>query len=309
MTEFKKRLIILSGILLVLSSCKNVNNNEQNALKGELKMIEVPSIITDNYERNLYIVKHFWDGVNFSDTSYLVNQQGLNTHFSAYLEYLTTVPHDMALTSVKALANRAILGHPKMMMALQEMFEKGFYHPNSIFKNEELYIGVLEEYIKSDKLDSAIKEKLTKQLELAMRNRVGTKAIDFSFIYPDGQRGSLYKIPAEYLILIFFDPDCPSCKSTMENMEKSQVIASFGGKVKVLTMYAGVDFENWKSFAPLLNKKWLNGCDKDLVIMNNSLYDLRPTPSLYLLDKSKTVILKDAPFEAIESYLKNNTTI
>ncbi|MCK9628948.1 MAG: DUF5106 domain-containing protein [Bacteroidales bacterium] len=287
----------------VLISCKGNRETSHESSRGILKMIEVPSIITDQKEAALYIADHFWDNVNFNDTSYIANKQALNTHFSAYLQYLTAVPHNAALKSVTKLADSAIAGNPGMMMKIQEMLETGLYHPNSIFRNEELYIAVLKRYIQSDKPEKIIKERLSKQLDLALKNRLGTKAIDFSFVHADGRISSLYKISSDYLILIFFDPDCPTCKATMKSMESSPALNAAAGKLKIVTIYAGVDFENWKSYAPQLNKKWINGCNKDLSIMDGSLYDMRPTPSLYLLDKSKTVLLKDAPLEIIEGFV------
>jgi len=35
---------------------------------------------------------------------------------------------------------------------------------------------------------------------------------------------------------------------------------------------------------------------------------MRPTPSLYLLDRSKTVLMKDAPYEAIEAFVADRVT-
>lgn len=300
---FYKAAAIIICSAAILTSCKGKKDAAQESSKGVLKMIEVPSIITDEKEAALYIADHFWDNVDFDDTSYISNKQALNTHFSAYLQYLTAVSHEAALKSVIKLSDSAIAGNPKMMMKIQEMFETGLYHPNSVFRNEELYIAILKRYIQTEKLEEVIKERLSKQLDLALRNRLGTKAIDFSFVSAEGRESSLYKISSDYLILIFYDPDCPTCKSTMQNMENSPVLASATAKVKILTMYAGVDFESWKSHVKQLDKKWINGCNKDLSIMDGSLYDMRPTPSLYLLDKSKTVLMKDAPFEAIEAYV------
>ncbi|MDD3033991.1 MAG: DUF5106 domain-containing protein [Bacteroidales bacterium] len=303
----KSALIIICSTAILIS-CKGKREAAPVSEKGILKMIEVPSIITDPKEEALYIADHFWDNVDFNDTSYIANKQALNTHFSAYVQNLTTVPHDAALKSVTKLADSSIAGNPRMMMKIQEMFETAFYHPNSIFRNEELYIAILQRYIQSGKPEEVVRERLTNQLNLALKNRLGTKALDFSFVNADGRESSLYKISSDYLILMFYDPDCPTCKATMQSMESSPILAAAEGKLKILTIYAGVDFENWKSHVPKLSKKWINGCNKDLTIMDGSLYDMRPTPSLYMLDRSKTVLMKDAPYEAIEAFVADQVT-
>ena len=46
-----------------------------------------------------------------------------------------------------------------------------------------------------------------------------------------------------------------------------------------------------------------NGYDKKLVIKEKNLYDLKAIPTLYLLDKDKKVLLKDATVAQIDQYL------
>lgn len=43
--------------------------------------------------------------------------------------------------------------------------------------------------------------------------------------------------------------------------------------------------------------------DDGQVITKERLYDLRAIPTFYLLDREKRVLLKDAPFRVIETYL------
>ena len=54
---------------------------------------------------------------------------------------------------------------------------------------------------------------------------------------------------------------------------------------------------------PIYPDEWYNGFDPDMVIRNDELYNVRAIPSLYLLDKDKRVILKDAPENKIFQYL------
>mgnify|MGYP002527024690 FL=1 len=51
--------------------------------------------------------------------------------------------------------------------------------------------------------------------------------------------------------------------------------------------------------------EWINGYDKKQTIEQNNLYDLKAIPTLYLLDKDKTVLLKDVTTKEIEEYLQN----
>ena len=73
--------------------------------------------------------------------------------------------------------------------------------------------------------------------------------------------------------------------------------------LKVLSVYPDEDMKAWKEYFPTLPTHWLNGYDASQQIKNEELYDLRAIPTLYLIDRKKFVILKDAPFGEIEHYL------
>ena len=65
--------------------------------------------------------------------------------------------------------------------------------------------------------------------------------------------------------------------------------------MQVLNIYIDEDIEAWRSYMPIYPENWYNGFDPDLVIRGENLYNVRAIPSLYLLDRDKTVIMKDAP--------------
>ena len=50
---------------------------------------------------------------------------------------------------------------------------------------------------------------------------------------------------------------------------------------------------------------WINGFDSNQKIANEELYDLKAMPTLYLLDKGKKVLLKDADLDEILLFLQN----
>ena len=53
------------------------------------------------------------------------------------------------------------------------------------------------------------------------------------------------------------------------------------------------------------HKEWINGYDPDFVIRTDRLYAVRAVPSLYLLDKKKNVLMKDA----LPEYVLNALTL
>ena len=72
----------------------------------------------------------------------------------------------------------------------------------------------------------------------------------------------------------------------------------------VLNIYIDEDLKAWKEYMPVYPEDWYNGYDPDYVIRTDVLYNVRAIPSLYLLDKDKTVIMKDAPDTRLFDWLE-----
>ena len=49
-------------------------------------------------------------------------------------------------------------------------------------------------------------------------------------------------------------------------------------------------------------ENWINAYDGGMVITKERVFDIQDIPTIYLLDKNKRIILKDASLEEIESF-------
>jgi thiol-disulfide isomerase/thioredoxin len=142
-------------------------------------------------------------------------------------------------------------------------------------------------------------------LKTVQKNKPGTKATDFDYTLPDGSTHKLSALPSEYVILYFYNPECHECAAVKEKMVSSRVINTLQQKerLKILALYPDENLETYRKHLPEMPPAWINAYDKRTIIKNRELYDLKAIPTLYLLDKDKIVLLKDMPFEALETYL------
>ena len=76
-------------------------------------------------------------------------------------------------------------------------------------------------------------------------------------------------------------------------------------RLAVVNVYIDEDIQAWRSYMPIYPEEWYNGFDPDFVLKENTLYNIRAIPSLYLLDSDKRVIMKDAPEERLFNYLSS----
>lgn len=295
--------------MLCLCSCNNGNAShtsndiQQDTIKAFV-LPTIPPMLTEPELRADFLVKHYWDNVNFADTNYIHHSEITEQAWADYCDLLNHVPLKTAQAAMKQTIVQAEKER-KVYDYLTELADKYLYDPNSPLRNEEFYIPVLEAMTASLILSDTDKIRPQARLELAQKNRKGTKAFDFTYTLASGTQGTLYQIQADYTLLFINNPGCHACAEGIEAIRNSPVISKLMAdkKLKVLALYPDEELDEWKKHRSDFPNEWINGYDKELTLKTENRYDLRAIPTLYLLDKNKMVLLKDAPAPTIEEYL------
>ena len=177
--------------------------------------------------------------------------------------------------------------------------------PNSPYRNEELYIPVVE-HLATSPLASEEQRAYAAWLEPRIKlNRPGQTAADFAFISPKGRHESLHATidarKPHRTLLFFSNPGCPNCKEITETLSQELAVRAMldDGRLLVVNIYPDEDVQAWLDYLPNYPAEWVCGYDADQLLNSNTVYWLRAIPSLYLLDEQKRVILKDAPLNVL----------
>ncbi len=309
------------------------NSKGQQYKSEEVKLnyfpaVEAPAVVANEDERHIYRIKNYWN-LFLEDKrveQVLINRDklpkgsvlGLDSlvfeqRFGEYAQYINLYAvlfsYQEASEYLKELIKRAdeiaVQGDKSLYFRLLELFEKYLYSPASPLLNEELYIPVMEAFMSSSTLDSLEKLPYKFQLDLASLNRVGTEANNFNFrelIKGEGgevsyRKSSLYAESATFTLLFFNNPDCPACSEILAELKSSSQIMDRvdTGELKIITVYVDEDLDLWRNNRDSYPDNWLYTHTPDSNMADNKVYGLRAIPSLYLLDKDKKVIFKDAP--------------
>ena len=270
----------------------------------------VPVVITDPDEAMLYLSKHFWDQFPFADTT-LIDQPDITEQgFVDYIQILNQIPHSDAEKSLLSMLDKA-KETPTMYVHFASLYTQYLYDPNSPFRNEELYIPVVNNLLKSGLLSEADQSVYDFHQEMIMKNRIGTKATDFVYTLANGDKKKMHALQSSYLLLYFTNPDCPACAALTQELSNSKVLWSMfsmnnppiHNMLTVLSIYPDSNIDQWRKALPNLPQKhWVNAFDDGTVLTNKRLYDIKAIPTLYLLNKNKEIILKDTSLEGIEEY-------
>ena len=287
-------------ILLVVFALSTV----VNSLGSEVfPLPSVPDSLVTTESRANYLALHYWDNIDFNDSTIIGNEDISEQGFSNFISIMPYVTQ-------KEVAFAEFVSKISLKPDVQDYFmavaKKYLAESQSPVFNEELYITMLQSLLSSDMLDSARRAKYSAILNTEMKNRVGEVATDFEFMLRDGGRGRLSEIDAKYILVFFSDPDCDRCNSVKAQIDASAVvrIKLLLGDLALLSVCVEGDTDAWKRIKT--PDEWIDACDEKGAIYDQELYDIPGLPSFYLLDSSHRVILRDVHFQLVENFLDNN---
>ncbi|GHV48522.1 hypothetical protein FACS1894181_04480 [Bacteroidia bacterium] len=298
--------LYLLSLFLCFVDCKGQQN--KSVLPAEepytFQMITIPATLTSPEERAAYLVKHYWDNFEFADTSLVRRQQAIEQALVDYIDIFPYATQTIVRESIRGMLKKAEKAE-NIFVYFASLYERYLYEPNSPMRNDEYYIPVLETLLESPSWKEKVRP--AELLRLAKLNRTGQVANNFTYTLANGQKGTLHALRSAYTLVFFYNPDCHNCQEVSGGLQQSATVSSMlaAKRLNILAIYTDADLAAWKRYLPQMPKEWTVSYDEKRAIDREELYDLKAIPSLYLLDKDKKVLLKDATFEQVENYLGN----
>ena len=293
-----------------------IEDNHPNSLLSSIllcnKEIEIPEppknengdILDANFQYNYY-KNHYFDYVNFSDKR-LLRTQFFHPKVDRYFEKLIVPAPDTIINESKWLLEKASANEDVFKYTLQMLFNK--YNNSNIMGMDKVFVFYAETYYlngKAEWADSTWLKKVEKRVIEIKPNLIGNKAPEMRLLSPNDDFISLHSINAEYTILFFYEPSCGHCKKTAPILKKLSDKYWEKG-VEVLAIYTQHEKENWVKFIENQNlDNWINAWDPYNQSHFRQNYDVKSTPSIYLLDKNKNIIGKRIDVETVEKILED----
>lgn len=268
-----------------------------------------------------YLKKHFFDGIDFKDNRLLRNPF-LENRIATYFNSFVPVTPEAVTTEIVQILNQTDQPNGDVFKYLSLHFVDLYAEPK-IMGMDRVFINIYNTYFKNKEytwLQLKQKEFFKFKVSSIKDNLVGDKGRNLFMLTQDQKRIDLYDIKAKYTVIAFWDPTCGHCATEIPKMHE---LYEKEWKQKGVVVFAVNNNTNemvkWKEF---IDKEklsdWVNVYPAPVVTGNytkedvdfQTLYNVRQTPVIYLLDQDKKIIAKKVGAEnytkIIEQLEKNN---
>lgn len=237
--------------------------------------------------RSNWLVEHFWDSMNFKEKS-SVDQNALNDAFKVYVTPMRFASEEASEASAAKLISQ-IAKNPVLSIQFAKAAEEALYGPRAEVWNDALVVRFFDNVIKNKgiKKDRKVRfERIRNQLANTLRGAVPP---EFDYTTPDGKQSHYY--PNGVITIIEFgDPGCDECRMAKLKMDTNVRLGNLIDKGKVNVLFVVPDPEDgWQSELKDYPSKWHVGASESV----SDLYDIRRTPTLYVIDREGKVAAKN----------------
>ena len=245
----------------------------------------------------------YWDDVDFSDSS-LVASRAFQDKMVAYF-YSFTDGDEKRFDSLSIAGLGLLLDKAKVNMSVYE-YVLGFALNGYTSLGRDAVTGYHLNYPQLKEGEISMEEglRLDSITEPYQMVKVGAKAPDFNGFTIDGNAYGIYNSNATYCIVVFWSTDCEYCHDFLVQIRKH------------LDMKAGFELV---TFALAEDKAEVEQAVKTMRLPGYHFYDdkrwdgkafldyhITSTPTVFILDKDKTIVCKPYDWKELKQWLKSN---
>ena len=247
---------------------------------------------------------HWFDNFDLADPR-LVRTPFLFGKIMHYIEKMTVQHPDSLAISIDKVLEKA--------KPTEEIFKYYLIHflneyaKSKIVGMDAVYVHIAKKYYETGQAPWTDQEQLEKIIENANKLEpllIGKIAPNIQMEFQDGSPIQLHDFKSPLTVLFFWDPECGHCKKSMPEMvEFAKTYKEKGVAVFAICTRLVTRDDEGKFSMDEVDKCWKFISEKDMDVFWNTvdpyhrsryktIYDIRSTPQIYVLDEDKTILSK-----------------
>ncbi|MDO4190127.1 MAG: redoxin domain-containing protein [Bacteroidales bacterium] len=288
------------------------------AMMNCTREISLPQNLTQE-QRWQFVRNHFFDYVNLADAR-LPHIPTYKQMIDRYVGRELFQHPDSISIGVDTLLNQILRAENKgyegtvYYYTLNYLFTK--FQNTSYTGYDRIFTNMVERHYLTHHLPerTLANKEFMDRVELRYRavspSCVGNHAPDLQLRDNQGRWVHTDSLEAEFMVLIFYDIECDHCAKVVntwkEMLENDSWLAH---RTQTVLFYTEEKKNDWLEY---IEKNQLGGFVNVMDPFRSSrfveLYNIGSTPSVYVLDKEKTVIGRQIPIERVSQMIRNSAT-
>lgn len=299
-----------------------IKDNPESMMAAMLTTMKEPEVPVKNpvtkedslYNYN-YFKGHYWDGVTFMDER-IVRTPFFLPKFERYYKEILPQSSD---SIIKDIDYRLLYARncPEMYKFMLNWFTDEYYNPKYMGQ-DAVFVHLFEKY-HSKGLTSWLSEKQLKTISdrayMQMSNLIGLNAANLEMVDSAGKFKPLYDLKADYTFVVFWDPNCGHCKEEIPRIDSIYRASWKAHNVRIYAVLSENDHKKeWVNYIKEHNiGDWTNvyetkemekAVEDAKKPSYRQLYDVTQTPTIFLLDKEKRIVVKKLGWKQVNDFLE-----
>jgi peroxiredoxin len=284
-----------------------------NAMK-EPEVPEIPLLPNGKPDSTFgykYYKAHFWDDTDFTDDR-LLRTPVFHNKLKKYFDNVVVQNPDSIIIEADILIEKS-RPNPEMFKYLV-WFTTYRYENPEYMGMDKVFVHIVDKYYVTGQttwITPSVNEKIIQKANKIRPLLIGQKAPNMIMQDTSNQLVSMHNIAADFLLLLFWDPDCGHCEKEIPVIREyyDQNKDKYG--LKIFAVCSDTSLVKWKNSIKKKKMDWINvDGPRTLTGDFHDQYDVISTPVIYILNQKKEIIAKRIPADKIgtliENYLKRS---
>ena len=287
--------------------------NEGSFVSEIIYLMERPEVpefdIEDELERSRtrynYYKDHYFDHINLGNPG-LLRTPILIKAVNEYLDEVIIQHPDTITAELDWIISQVEGDAESYRFWMVTLFTK--YQQSTIMGMDAVMIYLAQNYYLNGKVDWVDEEsikKLADEVSFIKPNLLGNDAPPLKVLDTLERPLDLRNVKADYTILYFYDPDCGHCKKkTPVLLDVYHELKEEG--VEVMAVCTVTDTDKWKKYIREIGLDWINAADPYYRSNFRRDYNVRSTPTIFVVDKDKQIIAKKLDVDQLADFIRSH---
>ncbi len=236
---------------------------------------------------------HFFDNFTFSDPR-LIYTPVFAQKVDFYFEKLVVPVLDSLQSDIDRVMTLAAIN--KEMQTYMAWFLSLKYETSQVMGHDALFVYIVRKYLETGKVDweyPEVKDNILKRVNTLEPLLLGKPAPNLILLDTMNIAHSLVATKAKYTLLFFWESTCGHCQQEMPKVLKFYEEFHNKYNLEIYGVSTDTSLVKWKAYIQKNKMSWIN-VNGHLSLSGNyhTLYDIRSTPIMYLLDEDKKILTK-----------------